>query len=160
MVEVRRVSDDAFVLLVEGVHRPPRERHPSVQHGGIPRQRGVLPRRVIGLASVDADGEPSRLAEVAMLGDSLFCGQDAGLHIAARKVGDRIAARLMKQHDVLTVDDVLIAELDAHPAAQWLRVQDPLRHRLRCEEVPDRCRGQWALLPCQSHRFCPSSVTR
>ena len=91
-----------------------------------------------------------------MLGDSLFCGQDAGLDITARKVRDRIAGRLMKQHDVLTVGDVGVAELDPHPAAQRLRVQDPLRHRLRCEEVPDRCRGQWALLPCQSHRSCPS----
>ena len=72
MVEVSRVSDDAFVLFVERVHRPPRERHPSIQHGGIIRKRGVLPGRMVGLTSIDADGEPSRIAEIAMLGDALF----------------------------------------------------------------------------------------
>jgi hypothetical protein len=116
--------------------------------------------RVIGLTSVDADAEPSRLAEVAMLGYTIFCGQDAGLHIAARKVGDRVATRLMKEYNVLAVNDVLITELDAHPTPERFGVQNPLRHRLRCEEVPDRRRGQWALLPCQSHRFCPSSAAR
>ncbi|MDT5303883.1 MAG: hypothetical protein QOG79_7307 [Mycobacterium sp.] len=90
-----------------------------------------------------------------MLGDSVFRGQDVGLHIASRKVGDRIATGLMKKDDVLAVNDVLFTELDAHPPPERLGVQNPLRHRLRCEEVPDRCRGQWALLPCQSHRFCP-----
>jgi hypothetical protein len=152
VIEVRRVSDDALVFFVERVHRPPRECHPPVQDACVPRQPGVLPRRVVGLASVHADREPSRLTEVAMLGDSLFCGQHAGPDTTPGKVGDRVAGGFMKQHHVLAVGDVLIAELDAHPAAQWLRVQDALRLRLRCEEVPDHCRRQWALLPCQSHR--------
>src|ERR1700704_2196197 len=156
MVEVRRVSDDAFVFFVEGVHGPPCERHASVKHVGKPRQRRVPPRRVIGLTPVDADGVPVRLTEVAMLGDSLFCGEDAGLDVAARKVGDRIAARLVQQHHILTVGDVPVAEADPHPAAQRLREQNPLRHWLWCEEAACRSGGQWSLLPCQSHSVRPS----
>jgi hypothetical protein len=95
-----------------------------------------------------------------MLGDSLFCDQHAGSHITERKVGHRVTARLMNQHHVLAVGDVLLGELHAHPAAQWLRVEDPLRHRLRCEEVPDGSGSQRALLPCQSHRFGPFFATR
>src|ERR1700682_5019981 len=84
------------------------------------------PARMLALASFDADGEPARLAEVAMLGDSVFFGQDAGLDVAARKVGDRVATRLVKQHDVLAVDHVLITELDTHPPQERLGVQNPL----------------------------------
>jgi hypothetical protein len=155
MVEVRRVSDDALVLFVEGLHRPPCEGHPAGQHIGMRRQRGIVPCRVIGLVPVGGDGEPPGRTEIAVLGDAVFFGQHSRLDIALGKVRDRIAAGFMQQHHVLAVDDVLTPEFDAHPAAQGLRVQQPLRHRLRCEEVPNRCGGQWPLLPCQSHRRGP-----
>ena len=95
-----------------------------------------------------------------MLGDSVFCGQDAGLDIAARKVRDRIAGRLVQQHNVLTVGDLGVAEPHPHPAPQWLRVQQPLRHRLWCEEVPDRAAASGPC--CHARPIAPvlPSVTR
>ena len=73
-----------------------------------------------------------------MLGDSVLDDQELRPDIASRKVGDRIAARLVKQHDVFAVDDPLVAEPHPHPAPQRLSEQQPLRQWLRCEEVPDR----------------------
>ena len=69
----------------------------------------------------------------------------------ARKVGHRVATRLVQQHDIFAVGDPLVAEPHPHPAPQRLGEQQPLGQRLWGQEVPDRPGGQRALLPCQSH---------
>ena len=46
MIGVRRVPDDAVVLFVEAVHRPPSECDAARELGGVCRQRDVLPSGV------------------------------------------------------------------------------------------------------------------
>lgn len=76
-----------------------------------------------------------------MLGDPLLGDENAGLDVRMRKVGHWVAARLMQQHDVFAVGNPLLGEPHAHPAPQRLGEQQPLRQRLRCEEVTHRSRG-------------------
>ena len=70
-----------------------------------------------------------------MLGDPIFGVEHAGLDVTVREVGDRVAARLVQQHDVFAVGDPLVGKLHPHPAPQRLGEQQPRRQRLRCEEV-------------------------
>ena len=50
VVRVGGVTEDAFVLLVEGVHRPPGEGDPAAQVARVLREVGVLPRGPLRLA--------------------------------------------------------------------------------------------------------------
>src|SRR5439155_2485818 len=43
VVEIRRMTHDALVLFIEGVHRSPGEGDPVPQHGRVARQVRVLP---------------------------------------------------------------------------------------------------------------------
>ena len=66
---------------------------------------------------------------------------------AEREVGHRVVARLVQQHDIFALGDPFPAEPDAHPPAQRLGEQQPLRERVWDEEVADRPRGERSLLP-------------
>jgi hypothetical protein len=58
VVGVGGVADDALVLLVEGLHRPPGEGDPALQLAGVGRERNVLPRGAPGGLPARMDGEP------------------------------------------------------------------------------------------------------
>src|SRR6185437_9842359 len=55
VVGVGSMADDPLVFFVEGLHRPPRERHPALQLAGVVGQLGVLPggSRLAVLAGLD-----------------------------------------------------------------------------------------------------------
>ena len=90
MVEVGRVSDDAFVFFVEGVHRPPRERDTVAQHAGVVRKVGMLPRAVGRAALADRHGEPVGFAQVAVPGGPVLRAEDARRDILDREERHRV----------------------------------------------------------------------
>ncbi|MGH3782393.1 MAG: hypothetical protein ACRDRO_17675 [Pseudonocardiaceae bacterium] len=55
VVHVGGVADDAFVLLVERLHRSPGEGHPPLQVAGVARQVGVLPCRPVRALAAGVD---------------------------------------------------------------------------------------------------------
>ena len=67
MIGVGGVTDNALVLLVEGVHRSPSKRDSALQYAGMVRQGGVMPCSVVGASASDAHAEPRGIAEVAVL---------------------------------------------------------------------------------------------
>jgi hypothetical protein len=149
------MADDPLVFFVEGLHGPPRERHPALQLAGVVGQLGVLPggARLAVLARLD--GEPGGRAEVGVPG-----GVPTGLERAVvdggqREVGHRIAPGFVQQHDVLAVGDPAAAEPDPHAPAQRLGEQHPVGERAGDEEPADGSGCQRSLLPGQAHGFFP-----
>ena len=88
----RGVSDDALILLIEGIHAAPGERHASFQRGGISGQRGVPPCGMVGRAIHHLDREPGDGAQFRVLGGAVLGEQSAGFNVAVREVCDRVAA--------------------------------------------------------------------
>jgi hypothetical protein len=151
VVGVGGVARDPLVFLVEGVHGPPAERDPLLELAGVPGQAGVLPGATRGGLPAGPDRVPGHRAEAGVI-----CGVPAGLEYAAgdggeREIGDRVAARLMQQGDVLAVGDPLAAEPHAHPPAQRLGEQHPLGQRAGHQEPAGGSGGERSLLPGQSH---------
>ena len=155
VVRVGGVADNAFVLLVEGVHRSPGKRDPVAQHAGMVGQGGVLPGRVVGVRVSDPCAEPRGIAEVAVLGLPTLAGEDTRADVGGREICDRVAAGFVEEDDILAVGDPLAGELHAHPSAQRLGEEQSLRERLGGEEAPHRGAAQRALLPGKSHRRAP-----
>ena len=138
VVRVGGVPDDALVLLVERVHRPPRERDPVV--AARPRAPG---RSTCSQAARGASRAPpctvnhvvaprSRWAVTRSV--ALECARG---HVAAREVGDRVAAGLVQEHDVLAVGDPLAAEPYPHPPPRRLREQQALGQGIGNQEPAD-----------------------
>jgi hypothetical protein len=71
--------------------------------------------------------------------------------VVTGEVGDRIAPRLVQEHDVLAVGDPFCAEADPHAAAERLGEQQPFGQWIGDEEASNRMRRQWSLLPGESH---------
>ena len=105
VVRVGGVAEDALVLLVEGVHRAPRDGHLALQDRGVPGERDVLPGRAGGAARVAGDLEPGGLAELRMLGAALDRHERAVGEVADREVGDGVAAGLEEQDGVVALHD-------------------------------------------------------
>jgi hypothetical protein len=53
-----------------------------------------------------------------------------GGDVHAREVRDRVAPRLVEQHDVIALGDPGVGEPDAHPPAERFGVNEALRQRL------------------------------
>ena len=135
MVGVRRVPDDALVLLVEGVHRAPGERNAAGQRIGVGRQFAVLPGRVVDVALGAPNAEPGDRAQFGVLGDPVLCGQDPWADIAEREVSDRVPARLVQQRHILAVGYPQVPQPHSHASPQRFGEQQPLRQRFRGEKV-------------------------
>lgn len=161
VVRVRRMTEDAFVLLVEGVHRPPGEGDAVLELGGVPGRGGELPGGAFGGPVARSHGEPRGVAEILMPGHLVALDQGPGVHVRAGEVGDRVAARFVQQQDVLAVGDPLPVEPHAHTAAQALGEQQAPRQGFGGEEVSDRAGRERPLLPGQSHgSFLPGAGCR
>src|SRR5262249_23670160 len=95
MVGVGGMAEDAIVLLVIGIHCAPCERDRVAQRLGLWRRVDVLPGTALGDLTVAADDvEPSRLAEIPVIGLAVRGLKYTLLDIADREVGDRVAGRL------------------------------------------------------------------
>ena len=146
MVGVGGVAEDALVLLVEAVHRPPRQRDLAVEHGRVLGERHVLPGATVGLrvspATSNQAVSPRSRCAAAMVARL----QRAVGEVGEREVGDRVAAGLEQQHGVVALDDRAAAELGAQPAPQRLGVEHALRHPGH-EELAVGVAAQRPLLP-------------
>jgi hypothetical protein len=63
---------------------------------------------------------------------------------------------LVQQHDVLTVGNPSLTELDSHPPAQRLGIQQSFGQRIGDQESANRSWGERPLLPGQTHCHLPS----
>ena len=105
VVGIGSVADDPVIFLVEGVHRPPGERHPPLQLARVIGQFDVLPGRAILALLPGPDGVPGRRPEIPVLGGVLAGSQDVREDVAEREVGHRVVAGLVQQHDIFAVRD-------------------------------------------------------
>src|SRR5262249_39746960 len=152
MVRVGGVAEDALVLLVEGVHRAPRERDRVAQRAGLRWRVDVLPGAALGDLAVAADDvEPVRRAEIRV--SALMVGglQHTLLDVADREVGDGIPGRLEEDQRAVASGDLAAAEPDTHPTPERLEVEHPLRHRHCRDERPVRVAAERPLLPAKTH---------
>jgi hypothetical protein len=151
VVGIGGMADDPLVFFVEGLHRPPRERHPALQFAGIVGQFGVLPggARLAVLAGLD--GVPGGRSEVGVPGSVPGRLERAVCDGGKREVGHRITPGFVQQHDVLAVGDPGAAEPDPHASAQRLGEQHPVGERAGDEEPADGSGCQRSLLPGQAH---------
>lgn len=89
MKGVGRVPDDLLVPLVEGVHRPPGERHLTLELADVARQSDVPPRHALWGAVVGGRAELRRLPQALVLRRVRGLAQDAVLHVGARETRHR-----------------------------------------------------------------------
>jgi hypothetical protein len=146
VVGVGRVTEDAVVLLVERVHRGPRQRDLAAQDRRVVGERDVLPGAARGPARLTDDLEPGGLAELWVLGAALGGTERALGEGGDREVGHRVAARLEEHDRVVALDHGAAAELRAHPPAQRLGVQHVLGQTGQ-QELPVGVAAQRPLLP-------------
>ena len=85
------MAEDAVILFIEGVDRPPGEGDPAFQQRRVGGQRDVLPGRSAGVAG---EREPRGLAELGMLGAVLERLERAGGEVTCGEVGHRVAPGL------------------------------------------------------------------
>jgi len=129
------VTDDAFVLLVEGVHRSPGERDTIAQLAGVVGQACVLPSGVNDVLIAYGNRKPTGVAEVTVLRGSVLADENARANVADWKVSDRIAAWLVEQQHFFAVSDPFAGQLDAKPSAKALHEQQSIWKRFRGEEA-------------------------
>jgi hypothetical protein len=132
------MPQNSFIFFIEGVHGPPGERDARLQFARVGGQTGVLPgasRRDVPL--VRSDAIPGRESEIGVLGRMLGAFQDIRSNVGFRKVGDRIAARLEQQKNILALGDPTFSEAHAHAPAQSLDVQKLLGQRFGYDELAD-----------------------
>jgi hypothetical protein len=86
---------------------------------------------------VRADAVPGRESEIGVLGRMLGAFQDIRSNVGFRKVGDRIAARLKQQKNILAFGDPTFSEAHPHAPAQSLDVQKLLGQRFGYDELAD-----------------------
>src|SRR5260221_4904204 len=150
------VTDDALVLLVEAVHRPPGERDAAAELAGVVGRGGVVPCAP-GLAPVaDGHGEPLGIAEGGGPRVRFLADEYAGPNVAQREVRDRVAAGLVEQEHAFAVGDPLLGELDSEPSTKGLGEKQPFRERLGREESAHPDAGPRGLLQGQTHARVPS----
>ena len=77
VVGVGGVAEDAVVLLVEGVHRPPCERDLVFEDRGVVGERDVLPGAPRSVAGAADNLEPGGLAELGVAGCRWSVGRSA-----------------------------------------------------------------------------------
>jgi hypothetical protein len=136
------VTEDAVVLLVERVHRGPRQRDLAAQDRRVVGERNVLP----GAARLTDDLEPGGLAELGVLGAPFGRPERALREGGDREVGHGVAARLEEHDRFVALDHGAPVELRAHPPPQRLGVQHVLRHAGH-QELPVGVAAQRPLLP-------------
>jgi hypothetical protein len=73
--------------------------------------------------------------------------QRPGGHVPEREVGNRVARRLEEEDRAVTSGDRAPAEHDAHPAAERLDEEHPLRHRGCGEKRSVGIAAERSLLP-------------
>ena len=126
VVGVGGVPEDPVVLLVEGVHRPPRERDLPGEEPRVRGERDVLPRPAGGVTRAAGDLEPRGLAELGVLCAVAGEPERAVGEVLEREVRHGVAARVEQQHRVVALDDGAPVEDRAKPAPQQLGVEDAL----------------------------------
>ena len=146
VVGVGGMPEDAVVLLVEAVHRAPRQRDLVAEHGRVCGQRDVLPGAARGLAGAADHLEPCGVAEVAMLAAVIARPERALGEVGEREVRDRVATGLEEQDGIVALHHGAAAEHGAQPAPQRLGVEQALRHP-RSQEPPAGVAAQRPLLP-------------
>jgi hypothetical protein len=146
VVRVGGVAEDALVLLVEPVHRPPGRSGLALQDRGMGGERDVLPGAPGRVPVAAHDLEPHGLAQVGVHAAVVCRPQRAIGEVLDREVGDRVAARLEEQDGVVALHHGLSTELGAHVPPQWLGVQDALRHP-GDQELPGGIAAERPLLP-------------
>jgi hypothetical protein len=107
VIGVGGVADYSFVFLVEGVHCSPGQRDSALQHTGMVRLSGVLPRSMLDAPVSGARAEPGGLAEVVVLRRPSLAEEDARPNLSEREVGDWIPARFVEKDHILGVGDPL-----------------------------------------------------
>jgi len=146
VVGVGGVTEDAVVLLVEGVHRVPRQRHLAPQDGRVVGERDVLPGATSGMARAADDLVPRGLAKLGMLSAAVGWPERTIGEVGDREVRDGVAARLEEQDGVVALDHGPAIQLRAHPTPQRLGVEHALRHAGN-QELPIGVATQRPLLP-------------
>src|SRR5262249_32269647 len=138
MVGVSGMAKNTYVFLVQGVHGAPGERDASLQIAGVGGQASVLPRPPRGdMLLVRADAVPGRESEIGVLGRMLGAFQDIRSNVGFRKVGDRIAARLEQQKNILAFGDPTFSETHAPAPPPSLDLQKLLGQRFGYDELAD-----------------------
>ena len=74
---------------------------------------------------------------IGVLWGMLCAFQDIWRYVGLREVGDRIAARLEEQEDVLAIGDPDSSEAHAHAPTQTLHIQQSLGRRFGYYEPAD-----------------------
>jgi hypothetical protein len=146
VVRVGGVAENAVVLLIERVHRPPRERDLAVEHRRVLGKGDVLPGTARCPAHATDDLEPGGLAEVAVLAAVIGRSERAVGQVGKREVRDRVAAGLEEQHGVVALHHSAAAKLGTQPAPQRLGVQHSFRHAGH-QELPVGVAAQRPSLP-------------
>jgi hypothetical protein len=148
VIRIGGVAQDAFVLFVDRAHHAPGKGDGVAQCRCARRRIHVLPCPALRDLAVAADDvEPFRVAEVRVPRLAVRGLQNAVRDVAGREVGDRVPSRLEQEHRAIASDDRATAELDAHPPAEGLDVEHPLRHRSCCEKRAVGIAAQRPLLP-------------
>jgi len=142
VIRVSGVPDDSLVLLVEPVHGPPCERDVVTEIAGVVRQRGVLPCAADASSVADRHRVPTCLTKLLVLRGPFLSDENVGSDILAREERNRIVPGLVQQDGAFAVSDPLAREFHSQPSAQRLGEQQPVRQRVRSEEVP----GRWDLV--------------
>jgi hypothetical protein len=143
VVGIGGVAEDPLVLLVERVHRAPRQRDLAFQELRVGGECDVLP----GAASRPAgDLEPGGLTELGVRAAVVGRLECPVGEIGDREVGHGVAARLEEQDGVIAAHHGHPIELGTHPAPQRLRVEQALGDA-RDEEAPVGVVAERPLLP-------------
>jgi hypothetical protein len=126
VIRISGVAKDPLVLLVEGIHRVPGERHAVAEELGEPREVRVLPRSPWSLTVAEAHGVPSPGRKVAMVRLPPTPMQDLGKDVVLREAGDRVTTRLVEQNDLVALRDPRSAKAHAHSAPEWFGEEQSL----------------------------------
>src|SRR5437899_850773 len=117
MVRIGRMTDNAFVLLVEAVHRSPGEGDAIPQLTRIVGHRRVLPCATSGTSVTHDDSEPGDGTQLAMLCRPALAHEDTGSNVGGREERDRVEAGFVEQKNILAVGDPLTGEFNSQSSA-------------------------------------------
>src|SRR6267378_685550 len=97
MVRIGRMTDNAFVLLVEAVHRSPGEGDTIPKLARIVGHRRVLPCAASGTSVTHDDSEPGDGTQLAMLCLPGRADEDTWSDVGRREERDRVEAGFVEQ---------------------------------------------------------------